>query len=105
MATDAGKQEPPSLDEFSKRLDAHRGDQSAEEKPYHGGGAAWGRAMRVSSDLLAGIIVGVLLGIVLDRWLGTSPWLLLVGIGIGFGAGLRNMSRTLGQANETPDGD
>ena len=59
------------------------------------GGAAWGRAMRVSSDLLAGIFVGALLGVLLDRWLHTAPWLLLLGIGLGFAAGLRNLSRTM----------
>lgn len=94
----AGKENPPSLDEFSDRLDRMRGSDEPE-KP-HSGGAAWGRALRVSSDLLAGVFVGSLLGLGLDRWLGTEPWFLLVGIGMGFAAGLRNMMRTLKQDTE-----
>lgn len=85
---------PPSLDEFADRLDAIRGEREPEEQG-HRSGAAWGRALRASSDLLAGLIVGMLIGLLLDKWLGTSPWLLLAGIGIGFAAGLRNLARTM----------
>ena len=85
---------PSSLDEFSDRLDATRGEREPDEG-REGDGAAWGRAMRASSDLLAGLIVGTLIGFLLDRWLGTSPWLLLVGIAMGFAAGLRNLSRLM----------
>ena len=99
----AGKQKPPSLDEFSERLDAARGDQASDENPKHASGAAWGRALRISSDLLAGLFVGALIGVGLDRWLGTSPWLLLVGVLLGFGAGLRNLSRTMSRSNTPPD--
>jgi len=89
---EAGKKAPPSLDEFSKRLDRMRGEEQGD-KPA-GSGAAWGKAMRASSDLLAGLFVGTALGFLLDRWLHTSPWLLLVGIGLGFAAGLRNLARS-----------
>ena len=93
MAKNAGKQNPPSLDEFSERLDAIRVEHEPEiPKPS---GAAWGRAMRASSDLLAGLFVGTLLGYLLDRWLETEPWFLLAGIGLGFAAGLRNIARSM----------
>ncbi|NOK14486.1 AtpZ/AtpI family protein, partial [Corallococcus exercitus] len=46
--------------------------------------------------LVGGAVVGVLGGYFLDRWLGTSPWLLLglslVGIGVGFYGFLHAMS-------------
>ena len=90
----ADEKAPPSLDEFSGRLDAMRGEHEPEERQT-GSGAAWGRALRASSELLAGLLVGLFLGYLLDRWLGTSPWLLLLGIGIGFAAGLRNLMRSL----------
>lgn len=85
---------PPSLDEFADRLDTMRGEREPDNEG-HRSGAAWGRALRASSDLLAGLIVGMLIGFLLDKWLGTSPWLILAGIGIGFAAGLRNLTRTL----------
>lgn len=55
--------------------------------------------MRISSDLLAGLFVGCLLGLGLDHWLGTKPLFLLVGMAFGFAAGLRNMMRTLNSDN------
>lgn len=89
---------PPSLDAFGDRLDAIRGEREPDDEGRsdgHGSGAAWGHALRASSDLLAGLIVGMLIGFLLDKWLGTSPWLILAGIAIGFAAGLRNLARTL----------
>lgn len=99
MADDAGKQKPPSLDEFSKRLDAARGASTAE-KPRAGTGAAMGRAFRVASELMAALLVGALLGLGIDRFADTSPWFLLLGIGLGFAAGVRNVARALKEQNE-----
>lgn len=90
---DAGKDEPPCLDAFTKRLDEMRG-QSEEDGPPKTG-KAWGRAMGASSALVASLLVGALLGLGLDRWLGTTPWFLLAGIGLGFAAGLRNVMRSM----------
>lgn len=99
----AGKEDPPSLEEFSERLNAKRARPEAESPKSSG--AAWGPALRVSSELLAGLFVGALLGLGLDRWLGTEPWFLLAGIGLGFAAGLRNLTRSLNKDNETSSED
>jgi ATP synthase protein I len=37
------------------------------------------------------------LGLVLDRWFGTTPWLLIVGFFLGSAAALRNVMRTAQQ--------
>lgn len=95
----AGRDKPPSLDEFSNRLDAMR-DEPEQENPK-GMGAGLGQAMRISTELLAGLLVGGALGYGLDRFLETSPWFLLAGIGVGFAAGLRNLSRMLNRDNES----
>jgi ATP synthase protein I len=92
--SDAGKHQPPSLDEFSKRLDAARGDR-APEPAGAGTGVALGRALRVASELLAALLVGTALGWGLDRLLGSEPWFLLAGIGLGFAAGVRNLYRAM----------
>ncbi|MBI1276088.1 hypothetical protein GC177_08970 [bacterium] len=36
-----------------------------------------GQAWRVATELFGGVVVGTVLGIALDRWLGTTPWFLL----------------------------
>jgi ATP synthase protein I len=35
-------------------------------------------------------------GYYLDRWLGTSPWLMLVGLLLGIAAGFLNLFRAVG---------
>ena len=48
---------------------------------------------RVLSYLIGGIAGGALIGWLLDRWLGTSPWLLLSLLFLGTVAGFRNIIR------------
>lgn len=49
------------------------------------------------------IVIGGGAGWLLDRWLGTAPWLFLVFLGFGIAAGLRNVVRTASSAaNDAP---
>lgn len=56
-------------------------------------GAAYSLAMRVMAEFVAGVIVGALLGWQLDKWLNTSPWLLIVFLLLGTVAGFWNVYR------------
>jgi ATP synthase protein I len=38
---------------------------------------------------------GTILGYYLDRWLGCSPWLTLIGLGLGIVAGFRELFRSI----------
>jgi ATP synthase protein I len=49
--------------------------------------------LRLSSELVAGVVVGAGLGLLLDRWLGISPWGLIVFLLLGFAAGVLNVAR------------
>ena len=40
--------------------------------------SAFARGFRLSTELVAGVLVGALIGWLLDRWLGISPWGLIV---------------------------
>ena len=95
MAENAGQQPPSSLDEFSKRLDAARGARHDAGTTRADGGRPSGQAFRLSSELLAALIVGVLLGLGLDRLLGIAPWGILAGVFLGFGAGVLNVARVM----------
>jgi ATP synthase protein I len=62
-------------------------------------------AGRVSALMSAGlafafsVVIGVGGGLALDRWLGTSPWLLFGGLILGFAAGVRNLLRASNAAS------
>ncbi|MFD1197806.1 AtpZ/AtpI family protein [Brucella gallinifaecis] len=54
------------------------------------------QAMKLSSEFIAGIVVGAVIGWVLDRYAGTSPWGLIIFLLLGFGAGTLNVLRSAG---------
>ncbi len=51
------------------------------------------QALRYSSELVAAVLVGVGLGLLIDHFAKTSPWGLLVMMGFGMAAGMRNLMR------------
>lgn len=59
------------------------------------------RGLRLSSELVAGVLVGAGMGWLLDRWLGSSPWGLIVFLMLGFAAGVMNVMRVAGLATGT----
>jgi ATP synthase protein I len=66
-----------------------------------------GRALRLGSEFIAAILVGAGAGYLLDRWLNTGPWLMLIMLLIGFAAGVLNVVRSAGEinrANPAPQG-
>ena len=58
--------------------------------------SAFARGFRLSTELVAGVLVGAFIGWALDRWLGISPWGLIVFLLLGFAAGVVNVMRAAG---------
>ena len=56
-------------------------------------GESYNLGNRVLAELLGGMIGGGLIGWVLDRLLGTTPWFLLGLLFLGIGAAFRNIIR------------
>jgi ATP synthase protein I len=52
-----------------------------------------GLAYAAALSLFAAVVAGLLVGWLLDRWLGTKPWLLVVGIVLGAAAGFYEFIR------------
>lgn len=62
--------------------------------------SGWNRGMRLGSEFIAAILVGAGIGYLLDLWLHTSPWLLLVMLLVGFAAGVLNVVRAANEMNK-----
>ncbi|MEX1154342.1 AtpZ/AtpI family protein [Parvibaculum sp.] len=92
------------LADFGARL---RKTQQAHLKPASGGGrgTAMGIAFRLVTELVAGVFVGAAIGWVLDSWLGTRPWFLLVFFFIGAAAGILNVYRAARQIAASAERD
>jgi ATP synthase protein I len=58
--------------------------------------SAIARGFRLSTELVAGVLAGAGIGWVLDRWLGISPWGMIVFLLLGFAAGVLNVMRAAG---------
>jgi ATP synthase protein I len=78
-----------SLDERLDRL------QQAEAKRTHRAGPDrnYRIGQLVLSHLIGAPVGGFLIGFVLDRWLGTKPWLMLLMLFAGFAVGVMNVIR------------
>ena len=87
---------PPNLDELEQRLrkarpePARDGADGAADRPR-----AMGLAFRVAVELVSALAVGVGLGWLIDRWLGTSPWAMVVMFFLGAAAGMLNVYRAV----------
>lgn len=94
----SGRDLPPSLKDLEGRLKAarsrqHQGrDATGDGKPVLSG-SGLGFGLRIAVDLLAGLAIGVGLGLVLDNWLNTSPLMLVVFLFLGAAAGMLNVYR------------
>jgi ATP synthase protein I len=58
--------------------------------------SGYARGFRLSSELVAGVLVGAGLGWLVDRLLGISPWGFIVFLLLGFVAGVLNVMRSAG---------
>jgi ATP synthase protein I len=91
-----------------RRLGERLGDHHPGESPASAPGqrpvsdpSAIARGFRLSTELVAGVLVGAAIGWLLDRWLGISPWGMIVFLLLGFAAGVLNVMRAAGVVRQT----
>jgi ATP synthase protein I len=87
---------PDQLEDLDKRLhqarnrhaDASSGSSLGKEEM-----SGYSMAIRIGTEMVAALIVGVGIGYFLDSWLDTKPWFLVVFFFLGSGAGVLNVYR------------
>ena len=53
-----------------------------------------GVAFKLSTEMVAAVVVGTIIGFILDNWFGTKPWLILIFFFVGVIAGILNVVRS-----------
>ena len=97
------------LDQLKRDLDA-RGAKTPAGAAEGGApgpgslGSAMSLGFRVMSELVAAVVVGALIGWQMDRWLGTSPLLLILFLALGAAAGFWTVYRTATRPTGLPGG-
>lgn len=105
MVDDMSERKPVAedarIDALEARLKAAQEREEKRNQPQgHGTDANYRLGNRVLGELLGGPLGGALIGWVIDRYAGTSPWGLLVMLFLGFIVAFRNIIRI---SNRRPD--
>ena len=53
-----------------------------------------GVAFKISTEMVAAVAVGTIIGYILDNWFGTKPWLILIFFFVGVITGILNVIRS-----------
>lgn len=91
--------------ELGRRLEEarHGSDVAGARSTGTTRGEAMGKALRVSAELIGGIVAGSFIGWALDRWLGLEkPWFFILFFLLGATAGILNVVRMAMREKKTP---
>ncbi len=62
-----------------------------------------GHALELGVQIGGCVIIGLGIGILLDRWLGSSPWMMLLFLAFGFAAAVRTLLRFVSRSQPQQD--
>ena len=57
-------------------------------------GSFLGNAFKLGTEMVAAVVVGTIIGFILDNWFGTKPWLIIIFFFLGAIAGMLNVIKT-----------
>ena len=57
-------------------------------------GSVLGNAFKLGTELVAAVVVGTIIGFILDNWFDTKPWLIIIFFFLGSIAGIMNVIKT-----------
>ena len=75
--------------EIAKNKASRKNNGSKNQKT-----SSFGAAFKLSTELVAAVAVGTIIGFILDDWFGTKPWLILIFFFVGVAAGIMNVVKS-----------
>ena len=82
-------------EKFKTRLEIAKKKISEKNLPNNNSKSSlFGTAFKMSTELVAAVIVGSIIGFIFDNWFGTTPWLILTFFFVGVVAGILNVIRS-----------
>ena len=83
-----------SEDPFKTRLEIAKKKVFDKEKNKKPEPSPIGNAFKLSTELVSAVVVGTIIGFILDKTFGTKPWLILIFFFVGVVAGIINVFRS-----------
>ena len=84
-----------SEDQFKTRLKIAKNKvKSRKSSKNEGSSSSMGTAFKMSTELVSAVVVGTIIGFILDNWFGTKPWLILIFFFVGVIAGIMNVIKS-----------
>ena len=84
-----------NLKEISTRLKiAKKNIREGEQKKVGSNAASLGKALKISTELVAAVVVGSTIGFLLDSWFDTKPLLTICFFFMGMAAGISNVFKS-----------
>ena len=84
-----------NIKEISTRLEiAKKNLKKNKAKNNSSNTASLGKALKISTELVAAVVVGSTIGFILDNWFDTKPWLTIVFFFMGATAGILNVIKS-----------
>jgi len=88
------------IKQIATRLEIAKKNIKNTEKNNQGSNAAsLGKALKISTELVAAVVVGSIIGFILDDWFDTKPLLTICFFFMGVAAGMLNVFRSAKKMN------
>jgi len=100
---DSSNRQGPTLEDLDARLRKARGIESSREgrdgagAGLQSGMSGVGAMLRIGIEMVSAVAVGFGIGWLLDSWLGTKPWLMILFFFMGSAAGILGVFRATGR--------
>ena len=83
-----------SKDPFKTRLEIAKKKVFDKENKKKHNPSPIGNAFKLSTELVSAVVVGTIIGFILDKTFGTKPWLILIFFFVGVFAGIMNVIKS-----------